>query len=72
MASPQVNVHAYIVGEHGDSQIPVLSSARTAGVPLEAFCQQRGLPYEENTLGKIASETRTAGIEIIGAKGATC
>src|SRR6202795_2072873 len=65
------NVHAYIVGEHGDSQIPVLSSARIAGVPLEAFCQQLGLPYEENTLGKIASETRTAGIEIIGAKGAT-
>jgi len=29
------------------------------------------LPYEENALGKIASETRTAGIEIIGAKGAT-
>ena len=66
------NVHAYIVGEHGDSQIPVPTSARTAGVPLEAFCQQLGLPYEENTLGKIASETRTAGIEVIGAKGATC
>jgi malate/lactate dehydrogenase len=66
------NVHAYIVGEHGDSQIPVLSSARTAGVPLEAFCQQLGLPSEGNTLRKIASETRTAGIEIIGAKGATC
>jgi L-lactate dehydrogenase len=65
------NVHAYIIGEHGDSQIPVLSSARIAGVPLEAFCQQLGLPYEENALGRIASETRTAGIEIIGAKGAT-
>ena len=65
------NVHAYVIGEHGDSQIPVLSSARIAGVPLEAFCQQLGLPYEENALGRIASETRTAGIEIIGAKGAT-
>ena len=28
------NVHAYIIGEHGDSQLPVLSSARIAGVPL--------------------------------------
>ena len=65
------NVHAYVIGEHGDSQIPVLSSPRIAGVPLEAFCQQMGLPYEENALGRIASETRTAGIEFIGAKGAT-
>jgi len=31
-----------------------------------------GLPYEENALGKIATEARIAGIEIIGAKGATC
>jgi L-lactate dehydrogenase len=65
------NVHAYIIGEHGDSQIPVLSSARIAGVPLEGFCQEVGLPYEEDALGRIAQETRMAGIEIIGAKGAT-
>ncbi len=65
------NVHAYIIGEHGDSQFPVLSSARVAGVPLEGFCQQLGLPYEENALGTIASRTRTAGFEIVGAKGAT-
>jgi L-lactate dehydrogenase len=65
------NVHAYVIGEHGDSQIPVLSSARIAGVPLDGFCHQLGLPYEENALARIASETRSAGIEIIGAKGAT-
>lgn len=65
------NIHAYIVGEHGDSQIPVLSSACVAGVPLEGFCQQLGLPYEENALGRIARETREAGLEITGAKGAT-
>jgi len=68
---PSTNVHAYIIGEHGDSQIPVLSSARVAGFPLEGFCQQLGLPYEENALMRIASETRTAGREIIDAKGAT-
>ena len=38
---------------------------------LEGICQQLGLRYEENALGKIASETRTAGLEIIDAKGAT-
>ena len=65
------SVHAYIVGEHGDSQIPVLSSARVAGVPLEGFCEQLGLPYEEDALGRIATQTRKAGREIIDAKGAT-
>jgi L-lactate dehydrogenase len=69
---PSTNVHAYIIGEHGDSQIPVLSSARVAGFPLEGFCQQLGLPYhDESALMRIASETRTAGFEIRDAKGAT-
>jgi L-lactate dehydrogenase len=65
------NVHAYVVGEHGDSQIPVLSSARVAGFPLEQFCRQLGLPYEPGALARIATETRTAGYEILHAKGAT-
>jgi L-lactate dehydrogenase len=63
------NVHAYIIGEHGDSQIPALSSARIAGVPLEGFCQQMGLTYEAGALNRIATETRKAGLEIIEAKG---
>ena len=65
------HVHAYVIGEHGDSQVPVLSSARVAGVPLEEFCHQLGLPHEENVLERIADETRSAGLEIIRAKGAT-
>jgi len=65
------NVHAYIIGEHGDSQVPVLSSARIAGMPLEGFCQELKLPYDENALRRIANNTRTAGFEIIEAKGAT-
>jgi L-lactate dehydrogenase len=65
------NVHAYVVGEHGDSQIPVLSSARVAGFPLAEFSKELRLPYEESSLTRIANETRTAGGDIIGAKGAT-
>lgn len=64
-------MHAYIVGEHGDSQIPVLSSARIAGVALEEFLSAIGVALRGGRAGKIASETRTAGVEIIGAKGAT-
>jgi L-lactate dehydrogenase len=65
------NVHAYIVGEHGDSQVPVVSSARVAGVPVGDFCHQFGLPYEADALTKIESETRKAGFDILQAKGAT-
>lgn len=65
------NVHAYVIGEHGDSQVPVLSSARIAGMPLEGLCRELGLPYDENALTNIASATRTGGLEILRAKGAT-
>ncbi|MBV8828506.1 MAG: L-lactate dehydrogenase [Acidobacteriaceae bacterium] len=65
------NVHAYVIGEHGDSQIPVLSSARVAGLSLDEFGAELSLPHEKGALSGIASETRTAGIEIIDAKGAT-
>lgn len=65
------NVHAYIVGEHGDSQVPVLSSARIAGVPLEDFCRELQLPCDKEVLKGIAARARTAAAEIIGGKGAT-
>jgi L-lactate dehydrogenase len=65
------NVHAYVIGEHGDTQIPVLSSARVAGFPLADYSKEVGIPHEEGSLTRIASETRTAGADIIEAKGAT-
>src|SRR5215470_1694167 len=65
------HVHAYVIGEHGDSQVPVLSSARVSGVPLDEYWQQLRLPREENVLTSISDETRAAGLEIINAKGAT-
>ncbi len=65
------NVHAYIIGEHGDSQVAVLSSARIAGVPIREFCSEEGLPCDQIALESIANETRVAGLEIIHAKGAT-
>jgi len=65
------NVHAYIVGEHGDSQVPILSSARIAGVPLEDFYRELRLPFNEEVLRNIVGRARTAATEIIGSKGAT-
>ena len=66
------NVHAYVIGEHGDSQVPALSSARVAGLALDDFCRARGLRCDEPALLAIANETRTAGFDIVRAKGATC
>ena len=46
------HVHAYVIGEHGDSQVPVLSSARVAGVRLPEFCHGGGCEWgcgETNT-----------------------
>jgi L-lactate dehydrogenase len=65
------NVHAYIIGEHGDSQVPVLSSARIAGVPIKDFYGDDDPASNEAALLSIANETRLAGLEIIHAKGAT-
>ena len=65
------NVHAYVIGEHGESQVAVISSARIAGMPLENFCRELEIPYDESTLRQIAHDTRAGGGEIIRAKGAT-
>ncbi|HEY4047922.1 MAG TPA: L-lactate dehydrogenase [Acidobacteriaceae bacterium] len=65
------NVHAYVIGEHGESQVAAISSARIAGMPLESFCRELDLSYDEDGLRKIANDTRAAGLEIIRAKGAT-
>jgi L-lactate dehydrogenase len=65
------NVHAYVIGEHGESQVAVISLARIAGMPLESFRRELDLPYDEDGLRKIANNTRAASLEIIRAKGAT-
>lgn len=63
------NVHAYIVGEHGDSEVALWSSASIAGVGLDEFFSLRGLaPLDRE---QIAGQVRTAAYEIIKRKGAT-
>ena len=67
----QVNVedvNAYVIGEHGDSQVPVYSSANIGGFPLKDFAQQVGAEINEDEL---AERTKNGGAEIISLKGAT-
>ncbi len=65
------SVHAYIIGEHGDSELPVFSSANVSGVPLANFCEMRGMFNHQEKLRQVADEVRTCAHEIITKKGAT-
>ena len=65
------SVHAYIVGEHGDSQVPAWSAARIAGLSIEEFCRGRGVAYDRAALEQMALRTRNAYYCIVGQKGAT-
>lgn len=64
-----MSVHAYIVGEHGDSELPVLSSANIAGVGLRGKLERN--PELHDELEQIFIRTRDAAYEIIDAKGST-
>lgn len=67
----QVNIediNAYVLGEHGDSQVPIYSSANIGGFPLKDFARQVGAEINEQEL---AERTKNGGAEIIGLKGAT-
>jgi len=65
------SVHAYIIGEHGDSEVPVYSLANIAGLRLSAFCQAQGMSYDQAALDEIFRNTRDAAYQIIERKGAT-
>ena len=65
------SVHAFIIGEHGDSEVPVWSLANIAGMRLEDFCRANGLECSDQTLQEIFFKTRDAAYQIIGRKGAT-
>ncbi len=65
------SVHAYIVGEHGDSEIPLWSSADIGSVPLRQFIGPNGQGYDEEKLNQLFLRTRDAAYEIIKRKKAT-
>lgn len=65
------SVHAYIIGEHGDSEVPVWSLANIAGMRLQDYCRTNGLAYEPEQMEKIFESTRDAAYRIIERKGAT-
>ena len=65
------SVHAFIVGEHGDSEVVAWSSANVSGVELSEMCEMRGhYQHKENTR-EIADAVKNSAYEIINRKHAT-
>jgi L-lactate dehydrogenase len=65
------SVHAYIVGEHGDSELALWSLANIAGVRLPDFVGANGQGYDQAALDRIFAQTCNAAYEIIKRKKAT-
>jgi L-lactate dehydrogenase len=65
------SIHAYIIGEHGDSEVPVWSLANIAGMRLPEFCQGQRRAYDPRAMEEIFLQTRDAAYRIIERKGAT-
>ena len=65
------SVHAFIIGEHGDSEIAAWSSAKVSGIPINNFCEMRGHYHHLEAMRKIADEVKNSAYEIIEKKKAT-
>lgn len=67
------NVHAYILGEHGDSEVPAWSMTHLAGMPMDDFCPAcRTCGDWAQEREAIVQEVRNSAYHIINYKGATC
>jgi len=65
------SVHAFIIGEHGDSELAVWSSANVSGIPLDHFCELCGHYNHMETMQRLYEGVRDSAYEIIQKKGAT-
>ena len=65
------HVHAYVVGEHGDSEVLVWSQATIAGLSLDEFAHVHGRPLGDPIRQQIDENVRRAAYHIIAGKGAT-
>lgn len=65
------SIHAFIIGEHGDSEFATWSTANVSGVPLFDFCRMRGHTHYEEASREIEANVRNSAYEIIKRKKAT-
>lgn len=65
------SVHAFIIGEHGDSEIAAWSSANISGIPIDDFCEMRGHYSHDKEMDIIGDKVKNSAYEIIKRKQAT-
>ncbi|MFL0268099.1 L-lactate dehydrogenase [Candidatus Clostridium radicumherbarum] len=65
------NIHTYIIGEHGDSEIATWSSTNIAGMNIDEFCRTSHNGCGENDKNEIQESVKNAAYEVIKKKGAT-
>jgi L-lactate dehydrogenase len=65
------HIHAYVIGEHGDSEVLTWSLVSIGGIPLEEFCRLRNLSISDENKGSIDEQVRRAAYHIIEGKGST-
>jgi L-lactate dehydrogenase len=65
------HVHAYVIGEHGDSEVLTWSLVTVGGMPLESFARLRQIEFSDTVRQEIDHKVRQAAYTIIGGKGAT-
>jgi L-lactate dehydrogenase len=65
------HIHAYVVGEHGDSEVLTWSLVTVGGMPLAEFCRTNELELTQSVQEEIDHQVRHAAYRIIEGKGAT-
>ena len=69
--APNGLAEAFIIGEHGDSEIAAWSSVNVSGIPVNDFCEMRGHYDHESSMEKIFNSVKNSAYEIIAKKNAT-
>ena len=65
------NVHSFIIGEHGDSEIVTWSFTNISGVPLDNYCESQGHFNHKEAMIEISNEVKNSAYEIIQKKSST-
>ena len=64
-------LNGYVIGEHGDRQIPIWSHLTVSGIPIDEYCDEMSIPWNVDIRNDLFESTKRMGSEIISAKGRT-
>ncbi len=64
-------INGYVIGEHGDRQIPIWSHVTVSGIPIDEYCAENGIVWNSDVRNQLFNSTKTMGTDIISAKGCT-